>query len=137
MIITTTLTETDENAIRAVVSRAEATQNDSDALMAIHTPDTAIVNIAGRRILGRDAFAKAMEAAMTSSLSDVQTSFEVLDVRLATPDVAIVSCVKTVHDNRADGDAASALPSAGALTYVMARDDDGWRIALAQTTPMR
>jgi len=138
MISTTlSITETDEDAIRDLVSRAEAAQNDSDALMELHTPDTAIVNIAGRRILGRDTFAKAMAAAMTSSLSDVQTSLDVIDVRLTTPDVAIVSCVKTVHDNRSDGAAASALPAAGALTYVMTRSDDGWRIALAQTTPMR
>ncbi len=33
-------------------------------------------------------------------------------------------------------DATTALPSVGSLTYVMAKVDGDWRIALAQTTPI-
>jgi hypothetical protein len=42
-----------------------------------------IVNLAGRRVLGRDAFAEAMAGALASPLSGVQTSVEVVDIRSA------------------------------------------------------
>jgi len=126
---------TDESAIRDAVTRAHLAQIDSTALPAMHTPGVAIVNIVGRRVLGRDALVEAMAAALASSLKDVRTSVEVVDIRLATPDVAIVSCVKTVHDERPGTDR-SALPATGALTYVMTRDGESWLIALAQTTPI-
>ena len=124
----------DERAIRAVVAEAQARQNDVDGLMQLHTPDAVIVNLAGRRVLGRAAFAEAMAGALASPLADVRTTVEVVDVRGAAPDVAVVSCVKTVHDERRD--AAAALPAVGAMTYVMSKAGDGWRIALAQTTPV-
>jgi hypothetical protein len=40
-----------------------------------------------------------------------------------------------VYDER-DGRDAAALPEVGTLTYVMRREDETWRIALAQTTPV-
>jgi uncharacterized protein (TIGR02246 family) len=134
-IIDLSVSATDESAIRETVTRAHLAQIDSTALPALHTPGVAIVNIAGRRVLGRDALAEAMAAALASPLKDVRTSVEVVDVRMATPDVAVVSCVKTVHDERPGTDP-SPLPATGALTYVMTRDGDSWLIALAQTTPI-
>jgi uncharacterized protein (TIGR02246 family) len=131
-----TITESDENAIRDLVALAQESQSDPEALMTLHTAETAIVNLAGRRVLGRETFAKAMAGALASPLSDVVTTAEIVDVRLATPDVAIVSATKTVHDRRSGVDASTALPSTGALTYVTVRSADGWRIALAQTTPI-
>jgi len=138
-MITTTntaITETDENAIRDLVALAQELQSDPEALIALHTADTAIVNLAGRRVLGRETYAKAMADALASPLSDVLTTVEIVDIRLATPDVAIVSCTKTVHDRRSGIDVSTALPSTGTLTYVATRSHDGWRIALAQTTPI-
>lgn len=130
-----TLTDADQVAIREVVANAAAAQVDPLVLPELHTPGAVIVNIAGRRVLGRDAFAAAMAAAVVSPLRDVRTSVEVLDVRPVTGDVALVSCRKTVHDERGD-EQQPALPTEGAMTYVMARTGDGWQIALAQTTPM-
>ncbi len=77
-----------------------------------------------------------MADALASPLSDVLTTAEIVDICLATPDVAIVSCTKKVHDGRSGVDDSTALPSTGTLTYVTVRSDDGWRIALAQTTPI-
>ena len=131
-----TITEADENAIRDLVALAQVSQGDPETLLPLHTAETAIVNLAGRRVLGREAFAEAMDAALASPLSDVTTTVEIVDIRLATPDVAVVSAMKTVHDGRPAADASTALPSTGALTYVLTRTDDGWRIALAQTTPI-
>ncbi|HEY0814630.1 MAG TPA: nuclear transport factor 2 family protein [Pseudonocardia sp.] len=124
-----------ETAIRDLVGRADLAQKDPDALLALHTDGAVVVNIAGRRVWGRAAFAEAMNAAMTSPLQSIRTSIEVVDVRLISPEVALVSCTKTVHDGRADTDR-TPLPSTGALTYVLVREAVGWRIALAQTTPI-
>ena len=84
--------------------------------MALHTAETSIVNLAGRRVLGREAYARAMADALSSPLSDVLTTAEIVDIRLATPEVAIVSCAKTVCDRRSWVDVSTALPSTGALT---------------------
>ncbi len=130
------LAEADENAIRDLVALAQESQNDPETLMALHTAGTAIVNLAGRRVLERETYAKAMADALASPLSDVLTTAEIVDIRLATPDVAIVSAIKTVHDGRSAVDGSTVLPSTGALTYVTVRSADGWRIALAQTTPI-
>jgi uncharacterized protein (TIGR02246 family) len=124
----------DREAIRKVVADAAQSQSDVDALMALHTEDAIIVNIAGRRVLGTEAFRAAMDGALRSPLAQVTTTVDVEDIRFVRDDVAIVSCVKHVHDERED--ATAALPGAGAMTYVMAREPDGWHIALAQTTPI-
>ena len=122
----------EENAIRALLREAEATQNDVERFLALHTKDTVIVNIAGIRLLGRDALRAAMSKALQSSLANVITRTEVLDIRFARPGIAIVSCVKHVSDMNPD---AGSLPLRGSLTYVVIKQEEGWKIALAQTTP--
>lgn len=136
MTTSTAVTQADETAIRDLVALAQELQSDPEALPNLHTADTVIVNLAGRRVLGRETYAKAMAGALASPLRDVLTTVEIDDIRLATPDVAIVSCIKTIHDRRSGADAPSLLPATGALTYVAVRSDDGWRITLAQTTPI-
>ena len=130
------MTADDERAVRDTVARADTAQVDPPALMALHADDAVVVNIAGRRVIGRDRFAAAMTDALASPLRDVRTSVQVVDIRWPGPDVAVVSCVKTVHDERDVADRA-VLPMLGALTYVLARSDRGWLIALAQTTPIQ
>ncbi len=130
------ISASDEQAIRTLIQLASDAQNDPDVLIPLHTPGAAIVNFFGRRILGRDAFAQAMQVALSSPLRDVTTTVEIVDLRPITDSVVLVSCVKTVHDGRADVD--DDLPaSAGALTYVVTGADGSWQIALAQTTPIR
>ena len=122
-------------AIRSVVADAEKLQSEVDPFIALHTPRVVIVNLAGRRVLGRDAFEDAMRGALAGSLAQVTTRLSVDDIRFVTPDVAIVSCTKRVNDDR-DGTEDRVLPAVGVLTYVMVREDGAWRIALAQTTPV-
>ncbi len=129
--------DTDEQRIRELVARSQEAQIDPDVLPALHTANLVIVNLAGRRLFGREAFASAMAEALSSPLKDVRTSLEVDDIRFTTPDVAVVSLTKTVHDERSEAEGSSELPSVGAMTYVLTRQGDGWRIALAQTTPIR
>lgn len=123
----------DRAAVHALVTRAQQAQSDPSALLPLHHPDAVVVNIAGRRVLGRDALGEAMAAALASPLADVRTTVDVADVRFVRPDIALVSCVKHVHDGRDGGEA---LPLRGALSYVLERTDGAWRIALAQTTPI-
>ncbi len=119
--------------IAAVVEAAVRHQSDPEPFLALHTADTVIVNIAGRRVLGRADLEAAMRGALASPLADVTTTVDIDDIRFLRPDVALVSCTKHVHDARAVP--AEGLPPAGALSYVVTDDGDGWRIALAQTTP--
>ncbi len=122
-------------AIRGLIAEAETDQNDLERFTSLHTDETVIVNIAGRRVLGKADLRRAMSAALHSRLANVLTTTEVQDVRFLRPDVALVSCVKHVSDQNPDVD--ENLPMAGSLTYVVLKQAEGWRIALAQTTPMR
>ena len=121
------------DAIRQTIANAEKHQNDTDEFVALHTADALIVNIAGRRVLGRDAIRRAMEQALATPLAKVLTRTEIVDIRFTTPDVALVSCVKHVSDERENS---GGLPSTGSLTYVVVREGDDWKIASAQTTPV-
>jgi uncharacterized protein (TIGR02246 family) len=118
-----------------LVAAAVRHQSDPDPFLALHTDDVVIVNIAGRRVLGRDDLEAAMRGALAGPLADVTTTVDIDDVRFLRPDVALVSCTKHVNDARAEpGDG---LPTAGAMSYVVVNPGDRWQIALAQTTPVR
>jgi hypothetical protein len=48
-----------------------------------------------------------------------------------------VSLTKTIHDERSEAEGPDELPTVGAMSYVLVREGEDWRIALAQTTPVR
>jgi uncharacterized protein (TIGR02246 family) len=121
-------TESIEDVVAELIDR----QNDPQPFLALHTDDVVIVNVAGRRVLGKEALAEAMRGALASPLADVQTTAVVEDVRFLRPDVCLVSCTKYIHDRRAGGEP---LPEVAQLTYVLVDSVDGWQVALAQTTP--
>ncbi|MGW0431358.1 SgcJ/EcaC family oxidoreductase [Micromonospora sp. NPDC003197] len=126
-------------AIRQLVADAEKHQNDPEPFLALHTAETIIVNIAGRRVLGRDALRQAMTAALASPLAQVRTRQEIVDVRFPAPGVALVSCTKHVSDDRDPGGkdtSGASLPNSGSLTYLLVEEQGAWRIAVAQTTPI-
>jgi uncharacterized protein (TIGR02246 family) len=123
----------DLTAIRALVAAAERHQSDVEEFVALHHPDLVLVNLAGRRVLGREALRTAMTAGLKSPMAQVFTRLEVEDVRFIRPDVALVSCAKHVSDERGEG---PALPTRGSLTFTVVHEPDGWKIAVAQTTPI-
>jgi uncharacterized protein (TIGR02246 family) len=127
---------TSDPAIRQVVEDAVAHQSDVDEFLALHTDDLVLVNLAGRRVLGKAALREAMTAALATPLADVITSNEILDITHIRPGVAVVSCIKRVTDNNDPEARFDGLPASASLTYLMTEDDQGWRIALAQTTPI-
>ncbi|RNL62018.1 DUF4440 domain-containing protein [Nocardioides marmoriginsengisoli] len=127
--------------IRSFIALASEAQNRPETLLPMHTADTAVVNIVGRRVLGLEALTHAMTKALSSPLANVRTSVEILDVRFPHADLAVVSCTKAVHDERTDdersaGDDLDDFPTTSALTYVLVRTGASWKIALAQTTPV-
>jgi uncharacterized protein (TIGR02246 family) len=130
------LDDGDRDAIADLVAQAQAAQADREALLALHSHGAVIVNLAGRRVLGREAFDRALTAALASPLADVRTEVTIDDIRAPLADVAVVSCTKTVHDDRSSPDEPAPLPRTGALTYVLLRVAQHWRIVLAQTTPV-
>jgi uncharacterized protein (TIGR02246 family) len=125
--------ETVAAAIRRLAADVQARQSEVEPFLALHTDDTVVVNFGGRRVAGKDALRQAMIAALASPLAKVTTTAEVHDIRFVRPDVAIVSATKYVTDDR---DRADKLASKGNTTYVVVGVDAGWRIALAQTTPI-
>lgn len=133
--------EAEITAIRQVVSDAQKHQNDPGQFIPLHTADTSIVNFMGRRVLGRDALHQAMNRALETPLANVITTAEIEDIRFVRPDVAIVASIKHVSDERGASlrdDPGTTLPSSsGWLTYVVVKEQDAWRIASAQTTPIR
>jgi uncharacterized protein (TIGR02246 family) len=125
-----------EKAIRALVQAAHAAQNDVDALMQLHTESVSIINFGGRRLFGRETFREAMVQAMSSDLRDVPTSVTLDRIELLAEGAAVVSCTKTVHDQREPTKRPQLAGTLGMLTYVVVKDAAGWRIASAQTTPV-
>jgi uncharacterized protein (TIGR02246 family) len=119
-------------AIRELVAASEALQGDVEGFSGLLARDVVLVNVAGRRVLGRETFRGAMREAMQSHLARVLTTTELVDMRFVRDDVAIVSCTKRIHNGN---DVAGGLPAQGMLTYVFAREGAAWRIVLAQTTP--
>jgi uncharacterized protein (TIGR02246 family) len=123
----------DLTAIRALVADVDRHQSDVEEFVALHHPDLVLVNIAGRRVLGREALREAMTAGLKSPMAKVFTRLEIEDIRFIRPDVALVSCAKHVSDERGEG---PAVPARGSLTFTVVRQPEGWQIALAQTTPI-
>lgn len=132
------MTEDRDKAIRQLVESLQATQSDVEPFLALHTPDTIVVNFGGRRVLGSGNLRQAMEAGLASPLAKVTTTAEIDDIRFIRPDVALVSCSKRVFDDREseEQDTTGTFATKGMLTYIAVEDHGEWRVALAQTTPV-
>src|SRR5688572_32275164 len=71
-----------DRKIRQFVESLQATQSDVEPFLALHTPDTIIVNFGGRRVLGSGDLRRAMEAALASPLAEVTTTADRKSTRL-------------------------------------------------------
>ena len=137
-MITTAAQDRETAAIRAVVADAETLQSDAEGFSQLLAEDVALVNFGGRRVLGRDNVRQAMQQALTSPFADVYTKNELVDVRFLRPDVALVSCIKHISDERKPSakDAGASLSARGSLTFVLVKEQGSWLIAMTQTTPI-
>lgn len=109
-------------------------QNDVEGFAGLLTSDATIVNIAGRRVVGRDQIRAAMGQALATPLAQVITRHEIEDVRFVRPDVAVVACLKHVSDQR--DERATALPQTGRLTVILVKEQGRWLVTSLQTTPL-
>jgi uncharacterized protein (TIGR02246 family) len=125
-----------EAEIRQLIADAQKYQFDVPQLMKLHDDEVVIVNMAGRRLFGKAAFEEAMKQALSSALQHVPTVTEIDRVHILAPGCAVVSCTKTVHDQRPAGDRTPLPGSVGMMTCVVVRRGDAWVIASAQTTPL-
>jgi uncharacterized protein (TIGR02246 family) len=125
-------------AIRAIVAATDSYQDDADGFTRLLTEDVALVNMAGRRVLGRKALHHAMSEALQTPMADVRTRNELVDVRFPRPGIAVASCIKHVSDQRdaSEQDPAASWSGRGSLTLVLVEEPGGWQIVLAQTTPI-
>ena len=125
-------------AIRAVIAEADRRQSDAAGFTRLLTEDVALVNFGGRRVLGRGNVDQAMRQALETPFAHVYTRNEVVDVRFLRPDVAVVSCVKHISDEREPSarDPDARLAERGSSTFVVVRERGSWLIALVQTTPI-
>lgn len=135
--MTTTTEDQEIAAVAAIVAEAERLQYDADGYADLLTEDAAIVNFVGRRVAGREKIRTVMRQALASSLADVHTRHELVDVRFPAPGVALVNCIKHVSDEREGAAADDVLGTdRGNLTFALVKQDGSWLIALAQTTPI-
>ena len=126
--------EQDIRSIWKVVADTETFQNDLEQFTALLAEDVVIVNIAGRRVVGKAALYNAMKAALETPLAKVFTTTNVEDIRFLSRDVALVSCIKHISDQRSERTAR--LSEKGSLTFALVRQQDTWLVASAQTTPI-
>ncbi|ALG09003.1 SgcJ/EcaC family oxidoreductase [Kibdelosporangium phytohabitans] len=121
--------------IKQVVRDSDKFQNDPDGFADLLTEDANLVNIAGRRLRGRENIRATYRKAMATPLGQIQTSIEIHDAWLVLPDTAVVAATKHVSDER-DGENA-AVPEQGAVTFVLTKQSGTWLIASVQTTPIK
>ena len=137
---TTESTETPDAAtaeaeIHRLVDAAIEHQSNVKPFLALHTDDIVLVNLAGRRVIGKAALGTAMTEGLKTRMANVMTHSEVVDVTFIDSDTAVVSCLKRITDENRDAQVES-IPSEANLTYVVKRRNARWLIALAQTTPI-
>lgn len=126
---------TSEAEIRRLVDAAVEHQSDVDPFLALHTDDIVLVNLAGRRVIGKAALGAAMTEGLKTRMAKVMTHNEVVDITFVDSDTAVVSCLKRITDENPDAQEGS-IPAEANLTYVVTRRGVTWLIALAQTTPI-
>lgn len=130
--------EQDRNSIKQLVADAEKFQNDPNEYTQLHTEDTIIINVAGRRITGREKFHQVMKEAVNTTLVDVPTKMDVKNITFIRPDVAVVSCIKHIFDNRdMSNEDRFEKDSKANLTFMMVKEQEQWLIASAQSTLIR
>jgi uncharacterized protein (TIGR02246 family) len=128
-------TATAEAEIHRLVDAAVEHQSDVEPFLALHTDDIVLVNLAGRRVIGKAVLGTAMTEGLKTRKAKVMTHSEVVDITFIDSDTAVVSCLKHITDENRDAQQGS-IPAEASLTYVMKRKDARWMIALAQTTPI-
>ncbi|ONI89865.1 hypothetical protein ALI144C_04020 [Actinosynnema sp. ALI-1.44] len=121
--------------VKQVVRDSDRHQDNPDGFADLLADDANLVNIAGRRLRGREVIRATYRKAMATPLGQVRTRIEIHDAWLVLPDTAVVVATKHVSDER-DGTNVP-LPEQGAVTFVLTKQNGTWLIASIQTTPIK
>ncbi|MFF2039909.1 SgcJ/EcaC family oxidoreductase [Kitasatospora sp. NPDC058170] len=116
--------------VAGVVRGLEKAFNDKDpvALAGWFAERTSWTNARGTRLDGRAAIAEFSAPAMKGFLSDSYARYEVVKLLEIAPEVIAVNVAQTPTD--ADGNPVEG--ARGAALYVVARQEEGWRIVAGQ-----
>jgi uncharacterized protein (TIGR02246 family) len=127
-----------EAAIAAVLQARRMAWNagDMEAYRQLLTEDADVVSATGRKSAGRDALiALSAEQKQQPSYRDATiTATKIRTIRLLTSDVALVDATYRMTGVRIPADSA-ARPVAGAMLFVLVKQDAGWRIASIRALP--
>jgi uncharacterized protein (TIGR02246 family) len=109
---------------------------DLEAYRRLLTEDADVVSATGRKSAGRDALiALSAEQKQQASYRDATiTATEIQAIRLVTPDVALVDAIYRMTGVRIPADSA-ARPVAGAILFVLVKQNGAWRIASIRALP--
>jgi len=109
-------TATSEAEIHRLVAAAIEHQSDVEPFLALHTDDIVLVNLAGRRVIGKAALGTAMTEGLKTRKAKVMTHSEVLDITFIDSDTAVISCLKHITDENRD--AQQGIHSGGSKPHV-------------------
>lgn len=127
--------EEDILSIQKVVLDAERFQNNAEQFAQLLTQDAAIVNVAGYRVMSRDEIYKIMKKAVETSLTQIMTRNEIVNISFLHSEVALVHCIKHISVKNEEKQEEDTKAS---LTFVMTKtENEQWLIALAQNTLMQ
>ncbi|MCP2253096.1 hypothetical protein LY13_001844 [Prauserella aidingensis] len=126
------MTKSDSAALQAIVTDVETGFNTNDPeLLVRHVADDAvIVNAVGGVLRGRSAVEESVRAGLAGPLRDATAHYELGDIELVAPDVAVA--LKTAWSSRAAAESGEP-PEMNAL-YVFVRRGGRWWIQRRQNT---
>ena len=125
-------TESDVEAVTAVVAELQRTQwdEDVDGFVALFHPEATWVTAHGKRMTSRDEIAAFTAQVLPGSQAEMRSTYEVVHTVFPRPDVAAVAVRQVAFD--LDGNPLD-IPE-GRPTYNMVNDDGTWRIYAGQNT---
>jgi uncharacterized protein (TIGR02246 family) len=137
--MTTTTDETREreiDAIRKLIADLDRYQTEVDGFEELLHEDVEFINFVGRRVRGKSTLSAIRAEALRTPMARVLGSHQLEEARFPRPDIALVTCTKSVSDEREPETAATELPAKGWLNMVLTKEDDRWLVLSYQVTPI-
>ncbi|MFJ4874886.1 SgcJ/EcaC family oxidoreductase [Streptomyces sp. NPDC088745] len=123
--------DTQAAVIRVVKDLQDAfNAHDGDALAAQFGVRASWTNAVGRRLDGREEIAEFSGPALKGFLGDVYARYDVVKLLAVADGVVGVN----VHQTPTDSAGNSVEGPQGVTTYVIARQEDGWKIVVGQNS---
>lgn len=120
--------EAETEAIKQVVAAVEHAQNNelADEFVSLFRADAIWTTGHGKRLFGREAISSLTHQVLPGAMRDISVTFDIEHVLFIRPDVAAVK-VRQVYQTPDGQDVGTPL-------FVMAKEDERWRLAACQNT---